>query len=205
MRMKCLGIVGVLVVLAACGDSPVVPNLDGALLSAGRSLVDVCHVDGQGRISRITVADAALPAHIDHGDQQPESPLVLPAGSSFSASATWNDNGFLWSPDLAFDGDAVSRWNAGAHPVQWIEVDFGSPQTFSSVEAVVHQSPSIATSHDVSLDGSLSFNWSGATVDGQVLSHAFGAPQTAQTVRITTTASESWVAWYEIRFIRVNC
>jgi hypothetical protein len=36
--------------------------------SAGQDKVTICHHDGQGRIRRITVAERAVQAHLDHGD-----------------------------------------------------------------------------------------------------------------------------------------
>jgi hypothetical protein len=58
------------------------------------------------------------------------------------------------------------------------------------------------TVHEVRLDDVLVHTWSGTTTLNQVLSHLFGSPASAQRVRITTTASPSWVAWYEIRLLR---
>jgi hypothetical protein len=108
------------------------------------------------------------------------------------------------APDFAFDGivAAWSSWNSGDFASQWIEVDFGTPRRFSVIEGVVNQLPlSGATLHEVTLDGTSAFTWSGTTVHEQVLSYRFSGMQTAQRIRITTTASPSWVAWFEIRVL----
>ena len=123
--------------------------------------------------------------------------LTLPAGTTFSASSSYAGAG----PAMAFDGNPATLWNAGAHPIHWIEVDFGSPQELSGIHALVSQSPAGNTVHQVSLDGILAFTWSGNTSDYQWLDHAFAAPQTARRVRITTTSSPSWVAWFEIQIL----
>ena len=81
-------------------------------------------------------------------------------------------------------------------------MEFGSPQRFSSITALINQFPVTSfTNHDVTLDGVPAFSWSGVTNNREVLSHTFGTMQTAQRVRITTTASLSWVAWFEIRVL----
>ena len=171
----------------------------GSASSAPAPKVDVCHVDGQGVVHLINVSANALPAHLAHGDALP-GPLALPAGTTFSASNSWG--GPTYSLEKAFDGDLVNfGWNAGGFPTNWIQVDFGSPQRFSAISAVVDQLPDGITNHDVALDGAPAFSWSGYTENLDVLSHTFATMQTAQTVRITTTVSPSWVAWREIQLI----
>jgi hypothetical protein len=54
-------------------------GLIGALCLAGGAVavttaaekVDVCHVDGGGRVHQISVAEPAVPAHLGHGDFLP--------------------------------------------------------------------------------------------------------------------------------------
>jgi len=195
---------GALALLTGCADSPVAPAAPPEPLMAV-SRVDVCHVDDDGMVRRITIADAALPAHIDHGDVSPGTVFAIPAGSTFSASAEWQDGPTLWSADKAFDGDPVSRWNAGGGPVQWIEVDFGATMSLAGMEAVAHVFPEGATNNDVSLDGTYAFSWTGFTFNGEVLSEPFATVRKVQRVRVTTTSSSSWVAWYEIRFTAPDC
>lgn len=78
---------------AACAVSPVAPDAGmtmlsgggGALQSRAPSKVDVCHVNGQGTYNKITVAAAAEPAHLAHGDAHPFDPAPAPGGSGSSA------------------------------------------------------------------------------------------------------------------------
>ena len=196
--------------LAACSESPVAaPLADPAEALFATSKVDVCHIDGQGRVNRITIADAAYQSHLDHGDLAPESALAIPEGATFSASGEWLDGSTLWSADKAFDGDPVSRWNSGGlpggFPGQWIEIDFGSPQTLSAIDLLVHQVPDGFTTHYITIDGYPGGSFAGYTVDGQVLTQTYPIPVTGQVVRVTTTTGPSWVAWYEIGFTTINC
>jgi len=162
-------------------------------------------------------SDAAVPAGeqptllpaCDAGTTQvgggPAGPVALPQGSVITASGTWHSG---TTPDVAFDGDTTTLWNAGAFPGlwgQWIQVDFGAPRSLVGIEATVSQFTraglTFATSHEVTLDGAAAFSWSDETSDGQVLSFGFATPRQVQVVRITTTVTPSWVAWKEIRFV----
>jgi hypothetical protein len=118
------------------------------------------------------------------------------------ARATFNSSSNAANAMFAFDGNMTTRWNAGGHPVQFIEIDFGSPQSFWEIAARVDQTPSGQTNHQVTLDGRSApeFGWTGVTSDGDLLAHRFGTLQTAQRVRITTSESPSWVAWRDIDF-----
>jgi len=200
---------------AACsGDSnPTAPSLaPGASLSTDGSMsasefpgggssstlaaakTMVCHrTEGTNEFVATSVADNALPAHMAHGD-------LLFSPVSF-ARATFGSSSNAAEAMLAFDGNLTTSWSAKAHPVQYVEIDFGSPQSFRRITALVDQFPSGATSHDVMLDGNVpAFSWTGVTSYGDLLTHKFDTIQTAQKVRITTTQSPSWVAWREIQF-----
>ena len=161
-------------------------------LAAAKTMV--CHrTDGTNEFVATSVADSALPTHMAHGDLS-FSPVSLDT-ATFSSSANTAE------ARLAFDGLLTTSWSAKSHPVQSIEIDFGSPQAFWKIAALVDQYPSGATSHHVMLDGNApAFSWTGVTSDGDQLTHKFDTIQTAQRVRITTTQSPSWVAWREIQF-----
>ena len=160
--------------------------------------VNVCHVDSAGAVRLKSVGANTLASHLAHGDALP-GVMALPAGTTFSASSSWLE--VQGTPDHAFDGNTAWAWNSGSYPVQWIEVNFGSPQPFSKITGLVAQTPNGTTNHNVTLDGAPAFNWTGHTVDSQLLTHTFATMQYAQTVRITTTVSSSWVAWWEIQLI----
>jgi hypothetical protein len=164
--------------------------------------VDVCHVDRDGVVRLKSVGADSLATHLAHGDALP-GVIDLPAGTTFNASNSRTDGPF--GPASAFDGgfDGVSTyaWNSGEYPVQWIEVNFGSPQAFSKIRGWVAQTPAGYTNHDVTLDGAPAFSWSGYTTEFDWLTHTFDTMQYAQTVRVTTTVDPSWVAWLEIQLI----
>jgi hypothetical protein len=180
----------VLVSAASAAKPPPTPKLN------------VCHVGADGAVQLKSVGANTVAAHLGHGDALP-GVMPLPPGTTFSASNSRTDGPF--GPASAFDGgfDGVSTyaWNSGQYPVQWIEVNFGSPQPFSKIRAWVAQSPAGFTNHTVTLDGVPAFSWAGNTTEFDWLSHTFATMQYAQTVRITTTASPSWVAWLEIELI----
>ena len=110
--------------------------------------VDVCHVDRDGVVHLKTIAANTLAAHLAHADALP-GVMALPAGTTFSASNSWVELGA--TPDMAFDGTG-NGWNSRNWPVQWIEVNFGSPQPFSKMTAWVAQTPAGYTNHDVTLE-----------------------------------------------------
>jgi hypothetical protein len=68
----CYGVVLTALLLAGCDTAAVDGTAPQAIALADAShsqtRVDVCHVDGQGNYSLITVADAAYDTHIAHGD-----------------------------------------------------------------------------------------------------------------------------------------
>jgi hypothetical protein len=129
------------------------------------------------------------------------SPDALPAGWSVAASASIA----LSLPELAFDGDLDTLWSSGAHPPQWIEVDFGRPVDVASLELVVSQFPAGLTVHRLigrAEDGTETqlHEFRGPTTDGQILSVApFQPYRDVRVLRIETVESPSWVAWREIR------
>ena len=185
-----------------CADAPTQLKVATNLRPVTAQIVDrvqVCHVDENGVINGLYAAGPSLAAHLGHGDAR--GGILSTASATFSASSSANTG---TTPEWAFDGvvEAWSSWNSGSFPTQWIEVDFGAPVRFSRIEAVVNQLPlSGNTSHSVTLDGTAAFDWTGFTNHLDVLSHSFSAIQQAQRIRITTTASPSWVAWFEIRVI----
>jgi hypothetical protein len=160
------------------------------LAAAGKTMI--CHRTDSDKYVVSQVADSALPTHMAHGDMA-YSPVSLKT-VTYSASR---------SPETAsraFDGNLLTSWVAGSHPVQWVEIDFGSPQSFWTINAAVDQNPSGQTNHHVMLDGNTAFSWTGVTSYGDELSHKFDTLQTAQKVRLVTTQSPSWVAWRDVTF-----
>ena len=113
-------------------------------------------------------------------------------------------------PSNAFDGDPLTGWNAGTWPIQWIKVDLGASFDVGEFKLKVAQLPDANTVHDVyvSYDGVnevLAHTFSEYTVHEQVLSQVFAPPLVGvKSVRVETTASPSWVAWYEIEVLEAD-
>ena len=133
--------------------------------------------------------------------------------AAYTASETWQ----TFTPDLAFDGDLTTNWNAGdwttprGSEVQWIEVDLGQSFDIAKINLVLAQVPDGYTEHEIWLSSSaIGTNTSGAslakTLEGitshqQVLMAALTSPISAQFVQIRTIVSPSWIAWYEVQVI----
>ena len=107
----------------------------------------------------------------------------------------------------AVDGDLGTLWNSGGGPVQWIEIDLGSPQTIRGIRVTVSQYPEGETAHGVQVKGvggdfQLIHTFTGDTRDGDVLEYTLPAPMAGvQFVRIQTIQSPSWVSWREVEVI----
>jgi hypothetical protein len=107
---------------------------------------------------------------------------------------------------LAVDGDVRTLWNAGAGPVQWIEVDLGAGRNVDEIRLSVAQSLKGPTTHVVLARGPATserfivlHTFRGKTRDGQTLSFKPGsAGHGIRVVRILTKAGPSFVAWREI-------
>ena len=115
------------------------------------------------------------------------------------ASATYQSN----TATLAVDGDYNTLWNSGNYAPQWIEIDLGKGSTVVGLRLLTAQLPVGDTTHVVlfSNDGDViaERTFSGYTETEQWLEAWFEAPfNGVKTLRVTTTASPSWVAWYEI-------
>lgn len=117
-----------------------------------------------------------------------------PEAAASRASSTFGGQ----TRELAFDGDADSFWSAGAHPIQWIEIDLGEPKKIASLRLLASQDPAGRTVHVISIDGLEVVTLDGETAGRDLLVVALASPVTGQVVRVTTTISPSWVAWYEI-------
>jgi hypothetical protein len=133
-------------------------------------------------------------------------PVAIPgANLAFGKPAKASHSLAGQGPELAFDENERSLWNAGAGPTQWIQVDLGAGHDVTKIRLVVAQDPGGKTVHRVLIrttSGSsltLAHTFSGDTLDGQELTFEPAAPlKGVRYVRIETTTSPSWVAWKEI-------
>lgn len=110
-------------------------------------------------------------------------------------------------PSNVVNGDLGDLWGAGDFPVQWIEIDLGSPMEIRIIRLFVTQSPPGDTVHQI---------WVGPRQDSLNLLHVFGGATTTDQilewrveipvenvryVRVVTTNSPSWVGWNEVEVI----
>ena len=129
---------------------------------------------------------------------EPSGNLAL--GRPVSASASLPDQ----RPAGGVDGDPETVWNAGGHPVQWIEIDLGAAFDIDRMVLTVAQDPGGVTAHRVSGRGDggmyrLLQSFRGETGDGQKLEASPGAAGSGvRYLKIETTEGPSWVAWREI-------
>jgi hypothetical protein len=114
-------------------------------------------------------------------------------------------------PANAFDGTGMTKWSSGDGPPQWVRVDLAGAATISSVQLHLSQFPDGGTTHRIYGRGptgteTLLAELSGTTHDGEWLTAtppSFGAWSGVTAVRVETTASPSWVAWWDIRVVGV--
>ena len=104
----------------------------------------------------------------------------------------------------------TTSWNAGAFPVQWIELDLGVTTSVSEIRLLINQSSSDSTTHQIYAGSvpnppALVRQLSGATVNGAWLTATFSpALGGVRYVRVRTTYSQSWVSWSEIEVYGLN-
>lgn len=126
--------------------------------------------------------------------------------SSYSASGFWTQD---TKAEFAFDGLSSTGWNNGGHPLAWIEVDLGDVREIESFRLVVVQSPAGSTTHQIwvsntpiqayTSSASLVHTFSQYTSHNDTLSFTPTNLLYNRYVQIRTTASPSWVSWYEVQ------
>lgn len=107
------------------------------------------------------------------------------------------------APFAAVDGDTTTAWNAGGYATQWIEIDLGSDKSVDMAHLKAAQFPPGSVTHVITgrtSDGNgVSLGtFSGYGEQGKWLTVYSVDTTPVRYVRITTTASPSWVAWWEI-------
>ncbi|MBN1598071.1 MAG: amidohydrolase family protein [Bacteroidales bacterium] len=110
------------------------------------------------------------------------------------------------TPDLAYDNDEETYWNASDYPPQWILIDLQQNYHIESIDLVVDMWPEGYTVHQLyakddqfSSDFELLQEFAGNTINYQHLTH-FLSPSDGpyRFIKVLTTESPSWVAWKEI-------
>jgi hypothetical protein len=117
----------------------------------------------------------------------------------------------IHSPEMAFDGDPNTMWNAGDFPGgagQWIEADLGAVRQLGGLLLLTCQLPDGPTTHEIWVStkpigddrtkAKLVHTFNGRTQNLQFLRLDFPKNLTARYVQIRTTRSPSSVAWLEI-------
>jgi hypothetical protein len=115
------------------------------------------------------------------------------------------------TPDMAFDGDRNTMWNAGKFPEragQWIEADLGAVRQLGSLLLLTCQLPDGPTAHEIWVStepigddrakGKLVHTFKRRTQNLEVLRFDFPQRLAGRYVQIRTTQSPSSVAWLEI-------
>jgi RHS repeat-associated protein len=120
--------------------------------------------------------------------------------SGATASSYWTTG---YEPAKAIDGNTTTTtWNAGAFAPAWIQVDLGQSYSLSQVRLLTAQYPDGYTRHEIYGGPSPSSLTLLGTVDGSTTSSQWLQLTTAATnvryVKVLTTASPSWIAWFEV-------
>ena len=88
MKRFCIALLPLLLVLGCTEPTPTAVTVEETVVAGkkGQKKVDVCHVTGNGSYILITIAEPALPAHLNHGDGQPGDPVPGMEGFVFDES-----------------------------------------------------------------------------------------------------------------------
>lgn len=121
----------------------------------------------------------------------------LALGAAVSASSAQPER----PAPYAVDGDETTGWGSGANPEQWIELDLGASWPVRCIRLLVDQYPAGSTVHRVTggvdpAPVAVLGAFDGPTEAGQWL--VLTGEWDVRHLRVTTAASPSWVAWYEI-------
>lgn len=107
-------------------------------------------------------------------------------------------------PNHAVDGDTLTGWNAGNFVPQWIELDLGADMTLSCIRLLVDTNPDCDVLHYLigrtnGGDEVTLASYSGPVRNRQWLELATLTPMPVRFLRVSTTVTQSWVAWFEIQ------
>jgi YD repeat-containing protein len=106
-------------------------------------------------------------------------------------------------PAFAVDGNLGTAWNSGGFPPASLDLDLGGTYAVSEVRLFVNQLPDGPTTHEIwggPSTGSLALlqTLSGPTRAWTWLEPTFTPPINVRVLRVKTTASPSWVSWFEV-------
>jgi hypothetical protein len=126
-----------------------------------------------------------------------------PLNLALNKPATANSSTSAEIPSRATDGNRTTNWCTPGY-TGWIQVDLQNHFSVDSLKLYVNQYVAGNSTHEVKVSTDMT-HWtlvktlSGYTSNNQLLTVAFDTPLTGiRGVMVNTTASTSWVAWYEI-------
>ncbi len=124
--------------------------------------------------------------------------------AAYTASSSYQQ----YTPDLAFDGDLGTHWNADTY-TGWIEVDLQQTYELAHIDMTLNISPDGDASYAVWLSdapilgdtsgATLAFSFSGSVQVNDLISYEFDPGATARYLQVRTVASIGWAAWWEIQ------
>ena len=104
----------------------------------------------------------------------------------------------------AIDTNLGTFWNAGGFPTQWIEVDMKRTRTVSGIQLVSAHFPAGNETVNIYAGSTpnpttLVYTTTTSVLSGDVWNVVFSSPVVgARYIRVESTASNSWVGWYEL-------
>lgn len=132
---------GIIWMAALAGVVGIVFGAPGTTV-AGQERVDVCHIDGTGTYSIITIADPAYDSHIAHGDIAVQTFFVDADGDGFGSTsltveACTTPEGFVENSDDCLDSDPAVNPDAVEIPGDGIDNDcnLDTPDDVDTCEA----------------------------------------------------------------------
>lgn len=133
--------------------------------------------------------------------EEASRPVNLALGKTVTGSGPGSD-----PPELVVDGNPDTSWNSGSYPPQLVVVDLEASSTIHSVRLLTGQYPNGDTEHVVlgwevgASDPTLLHVFEGFTTDRQWLTYTPDSPwEGIDRIGVGTTASPSWVAWFEFQ------
>jgi hypothetical protein len=211
--------------LACSGERKAVPALIDCLPELTRDqawqVEDVVYRLGGARIPSLPAGDNAATrkkyredCHAWWNEHGATADLALLAGGArrrATVTARASLSLAAHTPDMAFDGDRDTMWNAGRFPEaagQWIEADLGAVRQLGNLRLLTCQLPDGPTTHEIWVatepigddrtKAKLVHTFKGRTKNREVLRFDFPKDCSGRYVQIRTTASPSSVAWLEV-------
>jgi C1A family cysteine protease len=142
-------------------------------------------------------ANVVFEAYVMQPNTDNNNPNANIALGAMTSSSSNNAGGIC-------DGNNATGWNAGTYAPQWVAIHLPQSYTISKVKLNPAQNPPGNTTHQILVSSDM-VNWNvvdtftSFTTNGIAFERTFANPiPNVRGVRVLTTASPSWVAWFEI-------